>query len=119
MDNTGAVTGRSKEKAQFDAQCGGVTSNPITVTVTGPESVPVTGVRLNQHELALNAGESTSLNASVEPRDAADQTVIWSSDNEQVAQVRDGGDAAVPDMGHLFVVTAPDDGLVSGIPRLY
>ena len=36
----------------------------------------------NQHELALNAGESTSLNASVEPRDAADQTVIWSSDNE-------------------------------------
>ena len=31
----------------------------------------------------------------------------------------DGGDAAVPDLGHLFVVTAPDDGLVSGIPGLY
>ena len=65
VDNNGVVTGRSKGKAQITAQCGGVTSNPITVTVTGPESVPVTGVRLNQHELALNAGESTSLNASV------------------------------------------------------
>ena len=89
VDNNGVVTGRSKGKAQITAQCGGVTSNPITVTVTGPESVPVTGVRLNQHELALNAGESTSLNASVEPRDAADQTVIWSSDNEQVARITD------------------------------
>ena len=109
VDNNGVVTGRSKGKAQITAQCGGVTSNPITVTVTGPESVPVTGVRLNQHELALNAGESTSLNASVEPRDAADQTVIWSSDNEQVAQVRDGRVTAVK-AGVAFITVTTRDG---------
>ena len=109
VDNNGVVTGKSKGKAQITAQCGGVTSNPITVTVTGPESVPVTGVRLNRHELTLNAGESTSLNASVEPMDATDQTVIWSSDNEQVAQVRDGRVTAVK-AGITFITVTTRDG---------
>lgn len=65
------------------------------VTVNAPQTVPVTGVTLTKTELTLAEGGSEKLTATVEPANATNQTVTWSSNNEQVATVADGTVTAV------------------------
>ena len=51
-------------------------------------SVPVTGVTLDQEELILMVGDKPGLLvATIEPEDATDKGVIWSSSDETVATV--------------------------------
>ena len=50
--------------------------------------VDVTGIKLDKTELALNiSGDDVTLTATVEPTDATDKTVIWTSDKPAVATV--------------------------------
>ncbi len=69
----------------------------MTVTVTYPvkSDVPVTGVKLDKKTISLTAkGEQETLTATVEP-EGADQSVTWSSSNEEVATVENGTVTAV------------------------
>ncbi len=54
----------------------------------GP-SVPgeVTGISLDKAELSLAVGQTAILHATVEPEEAADKTVTWTSSDENVATV--------------------------------
>lgn len=52
--------------------------------------VAVSHVWLNQYSLGLTEGDSFTLIAEVEPEDASDPTVTWSSSNEAVATVTGG-----------------------------
>ena len=52
--------------------------------------VPVTDISLNKTSTTIARGGTEQLSATVEPSDAA-STVIWSSDNENVAKVDDSG----------------------------
>ncbi len=56
-----------------------------------PEDIPVTEVSLNPTELELEVGKLETLIATVEPAGATNQKVTWSSGNENVARVDDGG----------------------------
>ena len=51
---------------------------------------PVTGVTLDQTELSVTVGKTAELKATVEPDNATDKTVTWSSADETVATVADG-----------------------------
>ncbi len=53
-------------------------------------SVPATGVMLDKTELSLNTGETATLTATVEPDNAADKTVTWTTSAEDVATVENG-----------------------------
>ena len=53
--------------------------------------VPVTGVALEETELAMLKGQSQPLSASVQPENAADQQILWTSDDESVATVTEAG----------------------------
>ena len=53
--------------------------------------VPVTAVKLSASSLALTEGDVARLTATVEPADATDKTVVWSSDNPAVASVDQTG----------------------------
>ena len=68
---------------------GSVTSNAATLTVNAA-TVPVTGVKLDQTELSLYTGESKTLIATVQPSDATNKNVTWSSDKPEVATVENG-----------------------------
>lgn len=61
------------------------------VTVT----VPVTGVKLNKETLELFTDGSETLTATVQPSDATNQNVTWSSDKPEVATVDNGKVTAV------------------------
>ncbi len=53
-----------------------------------PTTIPVTGIALNRTSLSMvEGGDVRSLSATVEPEDATDNTVMWSSSNLNVATV--------------------------------
>ena len=53
-------------------------------------SVSVTTILLEPETLSLTESETWQLSATVQPEDAADKTVIWSSSNEEIASVKEG-----------------------------
>ena len=104
-----AATSTSMSGTQYQCvvsnSAGSVTSNAATLTVN---SVPVTGVTLDETELALYTGGSATLTAKVAPDDATNQAVTWSSDNTNVATVESGNVTAVGAGTATITVTTED-----------
>ena len=76
-----------------------------TVTVTQP----VTGVSLNKNTLELYTGKSETLIATVEPSDATNPAVNWSSDKPEVATV-EGGTVTAKAAGTATITATTVDG---------
>ena len=53
--------------------------------------VPIETIVLNQQSLTLGEGDSFALKATLTPKDASDKTITWSSSDESVASVDQGG----------------------------
>ena len=88
-----------------------VISQAATLTVQAkPASVPVTGVKLNTETLELFTSNTATLTATVEPSDAANQNVTWSSNNANVATVQNGTVTAVGAGEATISVTTEDGG---------
>ncbi|MEY8515807.1 Ig-like domain-containing protein [Lachnospiraceae bacterium 29-84] len=62
----------------------------LTVTVTEPPVVAVTGITLNKSALTLETGKSATLTATVAPSNATNKTVTWKSSNPSIATVVNG-----------------------------
>ena len=60
-----------------------------------PEDVEVSSITLSETSLSLTAGDSATLTATVEPENATDKTVTWTSSNTDVATVENGTVKAV------------------------
>ena len=89
----------------------GVISQAATLTVQAkPASVPVTDVSLDKDTLSLYTGDTASLTATVEPDNATNQNVTWSSDNADVATVDNGTVTAVGAGKTTISVTTEDGG---------
>lgn len=73
---------------------GNVTSGEVSIAVT-PAKIAVTGITLDKSELTLTVGETGTLTANVDPENATDKTVTWTSSNESVATVVGGTVTAV------------------------
>lgn len=69
-------------------------------------TVPVSSVSLDKTSLDLIKGESFALTATVNPWDASDKTVTWSSSNSSVAKVTDGLVEAVGGGSAVITVNA-------------
>lgn len=67
---------------------GSATSTIAEVTVTKP--VSATGVTLDKPSASVKQGKRITLTATVEPANATNKNVKWSSNNESVATVSDG-----------------------------
>lgn len=67
---------------------GSATSAIAGVTVTAP--VQATGVTLDKTSASVKQGKTLTLTATVEPADAANKNVTWSSSDTSVATVSDG-----------------------------
>ncbi|MDD9269538.1 family 43 glycosylhydrolase [Paenibacillus sp. GCM10023248] len=84
----------------------------LTITVF-TQPVHVTGVSLNQTtaHLYTNHGDSTvQLTANVEPADAADKTLIWTTSNPIVATVNEHGLVTVRTSGKAIITVTTEDG---------
>ena len=81
----------------------GYTTAPVAPTV-----VAVTGVKLNQTTLTLNAGKSAQLTATVSPSNATNKSVTWSSNNSNVSV--SGGKVTAKTAGSAIVTVTTADG---------
>ena len=82
---------------------GSVTSVAATLTV---QSIPVASVTLNKNTLSLVVDDTETLTATVEPKNATDQTLTWSSDKPEIAKVENGVVTAVASGTATITATA-------------
>lgn len=105
----GLVTAVAEGSATITASVGSL-SAVCTVTVLHvdvPEPVvEVESITLSAEELKLTVGESAALTATVNPSNATDQTLVWSSSDPGVATVSGGTVTAVGLGSATITVTA-------------
>ena len=92
VDATGKITANAKGSATITVTTadGGKTAT-CTVTVTEPAApVAVTGVTLNKNNTSIYTGRTETLTATIQPADATNKAVTWTSDNTGVATVNNG-----------------------------
>ena len=86
--------------ASFMVSCGPQEEPP------GPATIPVSSVSISQSSVSLEPGGTVSLTATVNPSDATDKTVIWSTSNQTVATVNNGTVTAVAEGTATITATA-------------
>ena len=81
----------------------------VTEDKPGDETVKVSGVKLDKHELSLKKDEKAALTATVEPSNASDKSVSWKSSATAVATV-DGGEVVAVAAGTATITVTTTDG---------
>ena len=84
-------------------------SKKATCTVT-VKPVSVSSVSLDKESLTLTIGESSSLNATVLPENAANKNVSWSSSETDVANVDSNGKVTALGVGKAIITVTTEDG---------
>jgi uncharacterized protein YjdB len=88
VSSTGLVTAQALGSATITVTTAdGSFTASCAVTVI---PVPVTGVTLDKSSLALTAGQSGTLSATIAPLNAANQAVSWSSSATSIAAISEG-----------------------------
>lgn len=94
----------------------GLSKGTVTITITTQDGnliaqktldiiQPVTAIELNTNSVDLDIGNQIQLTETVSPEDANNKTVIWSSDNAQIAEVSNSGLVTAINAGQA-VITA-------------
>ena len=110
VDQNGTVTARRGGQATITVTTAdGSKTATCTVRVKIQIGEPVQSVGLNKTELALEVGKTGTLEAKVEPSDATNKNVTWSSSNEEVATVANGTVTAVS-AGEATITVTTEDG---------
>ena len=74
------------------------------------DPVHVTGVTLNRPTALMLVGHTLALEAAVEPAEAANQTVTWSTDDDRVATVNPAGGVTAVAIGTATITATADNG---------
>lgn len=113
VSNTGLVTAVKEGTAIITAAANDGSGKYATCTVkvgSTPVEVPVTGITVNPSELLLEEKEPKELKATVEPANATNKGVIFSSSNTNVAVVsNDGLVTAVNNGTAIITVTSKEN----------
>ena len=109
VDNNGWVYGNGVGSAVITAVTtdGSNLSATCAVTVT---NIPVESVTLNTSELQMNEGDYYYLNANVQPYNAYDRSLTWTSSNPRVATVTSNGRVNAQAVGTTIITATTNDG---------
>ena len=110
--STGVISGTptTQGKSTFTVKAtnnGGSHSKVFTLEI---KAVAVTGVTLNNATMNLFVGDSGQLTAKVEPDNATNKHVTWSSDNSAVATVDTNGKVTAVKAGTATITVTTADG---------
>ncbi len=113
--STGAITGTptAEGSSTFTVKAEnsyGSDSKEYTLTIAPKQTVSVTGVTLSATSLTLNEKETAILTATVEPADATNQKVTWSSSAPGVATVDANGKVTAVGAGTATITVTTADG---------
>ena len=111
VSSSGEITALARGKASITATAkdGGGVSASCMVEV----KQYVTSIGLDQSYFYINEGQKKTLTAYIYPDDANDKTITWSSSDESVASIDEGGVLTAITKGNATITVAAQDG--SGI----
>ncbi len=99
------------DKAEGAAEA---STNPISFniakTVTPPPTVAVTNVKIEATKTTIKVGETTILQAVVEPTTATNKKVTWSSSDDKVATIDSNGQVKGIKEGEATITATTEDG---------
>ena len=75
-----------------------------------PEEIPVESIELDKQDVTLKVGETTTLTATITPDNATNKNVTWSSGNEDIATVDNGGKVTAQGIGETMITVTTEDG---------
>ena len=105
VDNTGLVSAKDVGISTIKVTVGSVT---VSCKVTVYQ--PVTSISLNQTSLTLEAAQTCKLVAYVNPSNAENRDVIWSSSDNSVALVDENGIVTAKTKGSAVITATAADG---------
>lgn len=113
--STGEITGTPTAEGSntFTAKAEnsyGSDSKELSITINEPATISVTDVSLDQNALTLTEGDTVQLTATVEPADATNKDVTWSSNDEAIATVDANGKVTAVDTGTTTITVTTEDG---------
>ena len=74
--------------------------------------VPATSVSIGETNIQLEVSDSRQLTASLLPANCTDKTILWKSDNENVATVSDNGMIIARSAGQCSIIASTADNLI-------
>lgn len=109
VNASGMVTALSRGTAIITAKTdvGGYTA---TCAVTVGEKVNVTGLTLDTSNLIMHKDELATLLATIEPNNASEKTIVWTSSNRDVATVNASGVITAHQTGETVITAETKDG---------
>ena len=107
VDNNGRVTAKGNGKAVITVK---TKDQEKTVTCEVTVSQVVTSISLNKTSLTLNEGEEETLVPTINPSNAADKTIKWTSSDTSVATVDDSGKVTAVSKGTATIKAEANDG---------
>ena len=93
---------------KVDARNANGTTTKETQIITTVKQM-VTGVKLNKETVTFNIGDKETLTATIEPENASNKNVIWSSTNEEIVSV-DNGEITAVSSGTAKITAEAADG---------
>lgn len=94
VDQQGKVVAKEKGKSSITVTTidGKISATcEIEVIEKQVQNIPVTGIKLNKTNTSLNAKETEKLLATIEPINATNQKIIWSSSDSSIITVDQNG----------------------------
>ena len=107
----GTITGVSKGTATITAKTVNGLTATVKVTVTeNTDIVKPTGIKLDKTSLTLTEGDSDTLTATVQPTNATNKTVTWTSGDTAVATVDGSGNVKAVSEGTTTITAQTFNG---------
>ena len=107
VDDTGNITAVESGSAIITVKThdGGYTSQCMVTVI-----VPVTGITLEKTSLSLALGSTATLKTSLQPDDATDTKILWTSSNPDIVAVDDSGNLSALSFGQAVITATSHDG---------
>lgn len=105
--NNGVVTAVSEGKAAITATAGDKSATcEVTVKLA---YIPVNKIAIDTTSVSLSVGESATLKATVEPDNATDVSIEWSSSNDGIVSVDSNGKITAKAIGKATIIAKAGD----------
>ncbi len=110
IDDDGVLTARERGNVTVTVTSKEKTDNPKSTTVKVKVRQPAKTVSLNETNISLGKGNSCQLQATVGPENADDKSVVWTSENPEIATVSSKGAVAAKSCGECNIICTTNDG---------
>ena len=110
VDNDGKVTGKQKGEAEITATTKDGSGKSAKCKVTIVESVRITSIKLDSTEKEILVGASFVITPTIEPSNATNQTLSWSSSDTSIATVDQTGKVEGKGVGEATITATATDG---------